>query len=67
MFKLEISTDGAAFKDPHTGESDDSMESMEIQKIIMDQVLPALEDGAKSGKLRDTNGNSVGSWSREED
>lgn len=64
MFKLEISTDGAAFKEPYTGENDDSMESMEIQKIIMDQVLPALEDGAKNGKLRDTNGNSVGSWSR---
>lgn len=64
MFKLEISTSGAAFKDPYTGENDDSIESMEIQLIIMEQVLPALEAGAESGKLRDTNGNSVGSWSR---
>ena len=64
MFRLEISTGNAAFKDPYTGENDDSMESMEIQKIIMDQVLPALEAGAESGKLRDTNGNSVGFWSR---
>jgi hypothetical protein len=55
MFKLEISTDNAAFEgDP----------SIEISRILgrLGSKL-ALEPGEEDhGKLHDVNGNTVGTW-----
>jgi hypothetical protein len=54
MFKLEFSTDNAAFE----GDS----KWMEIDKILRD-VADRAGDGQTSGTIRDSNGNRVGAWS----
>ena len=51
MFKLEFETGNAAFD-----------ETEEISRILRD-VARRIETGATSGKIRDTNGNAVGSFS----
>lgn len=63
MFKLEISTDGAAFRDPFSGEEDEVMEVTEIRSLLA-KVSYELEHGRSSGVIMDVNGNKVGSWSR---
>lgn len=63
MFKLEISTDGAAFRDPFSGEEDEVMEATEIRSLLA-KVSYELEHGRSSGVIMDVNGNKVGSWSR---
>lgn len=63
MFKLEIKTGGAAFKDPFTGEEDDLMETTELRSLLA-SISVELEHGAVSGAVMDANGNKVGSWSR---
>lgn len=63
MFKMEIKTGGAAFKDPYTGEDDDYSETLEIRSL-MAKVMGELENGKTSGVVIDTNGNKVGQWSR---
>lgn len=63
MFKLEISTDGAAFRDSFSGEEDEMMEAVEIKSLLA-RVSYELEHGRKSGVIMDINGNKVGSWSR---
>lgn len=63
MFKIEIKTDGAAFRDPFLGEEDDAMEVAEIRRLI-ENVSCELESGKSSGAIFDVNGNKVGSWSR---
>lgn len=63
MFKLEISTDGAAFRDPFSGEEDEVMEATEIRSLLA-KVSCELEHGRNSGVIMDVNGNKVGSWSR---
>lgn len=35
MFKVEIETGNAAFKDPLTGEDDDFMEAAEIKSLLV--------------------------------
>jgi len=63
MFKLEIKTGGAAFKNPITGEEDLYDEAAEINRIL--RIVGAnLRNGCTSGTLMDVNGNKVGSWSR---
>jgi len=63
MFKLEIKTDGAAFKNPITGEEDLYDEAAEINRIL--RIVGAdLRNGCTSGTLMYVNGNKVGSWSR---
>lgn len=56
MFKLEFSTDNAAFAD-NPGE--------EIDRILRDLDIGVLAfPGCNlSGRIRDVNGNTVGSWS----
>jgi len=53
MFKLEMKTSNAAFEDN---------EEFEVAEILKN-VVPMLEDGMRSGTLRDVNGNEVGEWS----
>lgn len=52
-FKLEFSTANAAFED--------NLE-MESHYIVLG-VAEAIREGRRSGKVRDTNGNTVGEWS----
>lgn len=63
MFRLEIKTGGAAFKDPYTGEDDNYSEALEIRSI-MAKVMGELDAGSTGGVVIDTNGNKVGQWSR---
>lgn len=63
MFKVEIETGNAAFKDPFTGEDYDLMEATEIRSLLA-RISSALERGEKAGVIMDYNGNKVGSWSR---
>ncbi len=63
MFKLEIKTGGAAFRDPYTGEEDSIAEATEIERILH-RVAKAVSMDETSGVIIDVNGNKVGSWSR---
>lgn len=63
MFKLEISTSGAAFRNPFSGEEDEVMEAAEIRSLLA-KVSYELEHGRSFGVIIDANGNKVGSWSR---
>lgn len=62
IFKFEIETENAAFKYGAAGE---------IRRIlddVVDRVGEVVENGrSDSGKLIDTNGNSVGTWAVEAD
>lgn len=62
MFKIEIKTGGAAFRD-----EDDNLDQFghEVCRLVRN-VLYELEYGDKtSGNLIDINGNRVGSWKYE--
>ena len=62
MFKLEINTDGAAFKDPN-GVLDEVYEGAEIVRILRTQVIDYIVNAdAFGGNLVDINGNRVGRW-----
>jgi hypothetical protein len=50
-FTLNIDTDNAAFEDPYE------------LPAALGRVIQKLEAGADSGKVLDSNGNTVGSWS----
>ena len=63
MFRIEISTGGAAFKEPCEGSDDRLQEGMEIKRILED-VAGQIEAGMTSGFCMDIKGNKVGSWSR---
>ena len=61
MFKLQFSTDNAAFADPE-------FFGIEAGRIIFDVGTRMQDaDGTKpiAGTIRDTNGNRVGEWSYE--
>lgn len=53
MFRIEFDTDSEAF--------DDGLDAEESARILRD-VARKLSDGHTSGKVRDVNGNSVGTW-----
>ena len=59
MFKLEIETGGAAFRD-EDGESLDP-NATEVLRILWD-VICKLEAGYTDGSVIDVNGNKVGNW-----
>ena len=73
MFKLEISTENAAFHDTTTVDEngnlthdfDDLARAHEIQRILR-RIDVAIGEGAKSGSCIDLNGNKVGEWRIEE-
>ena len=54
MFKLEIATDNAAFHEDGGGATH------EIARILR-ETADRVEAGASTNKLRDANGNTVGS------
>lgn len=62
MFKLEISTCGAAFRDEN-GEGLDPY-TTEVRRILL-KVICELEAGRTNGPVMDVNGNKVGHWSYE--
>lgn len=53
MFRLEIQTDNDAFK----------INGAEEIRTILKDIANQLRYGETSGKVRDTNGNTVGEWS----
>lgn len=65
MFRMNVETEGAAFKDPDTGEADRAFEGIEISRI-MRKVAVELREGKTSGSIMDLNGNKVGCWTRED-
>lgn len=62
MFRVELSATGAAFKNQYTGE-DDAYECGTELKRIMSKVATDVMHGETSGRIRDINGNTIGSWS----
>lgn len=66
MFRMEIETGGAAFKDPETSGEDKAFEGIEISRI-MRKVAAELREGKVSGSIMDLNGNKVGYWTREDE
>lgn len=62
MFKIEVDTGFASFKNPITGEDDDVLERNYIRSLLA-KVSFDLEHGENSGIILDFNGNKVGSWS----
>lgn len=63
MFKIEIETDGAAFRDPLTGEEDATFENLELARIL-ENVIHKLTYNKNSGTILDINGNVVGRWEK---
>lgn len=63
MFKLEIFTGGAAFRD-----EDDNLDETgyEVGRLLK-SVAESIKYGYKSGDLFDVNGNLCGSWSYTDD
>lgn len=59
MFKLQINTDGAAFRN----ETDGSLDAYgwEVRRLLV-SVVDDLLAGQHAGTLVDYNGNRVGSW-----
>ena len=53
-FSMEINTDNAVFDDPYE------------LPTALEWVARKIEAGADSGKVLDSNGNTVGSWSIED-
>lgn len=68
MFKLEIKTGGAAFRDECRTNRDGDYEldrsGHEVRRILKDIALK-LEHGKDRGYIMDVNGNKVGSWKYE--
>lgn len=63
MFKMEFTTDNAAFHDPETGDENEFFEELEILRI-MELVSIAVRDGEKSGTIMDITGNHIGRWEK---
>lgn len=61
MFKMEIKTGGAAFRDPFTGEESDFDEEREVAKLL-EHVKHEVHNGNRYGSIMDVNGNKVGTW-----
>lgn len=64
MFKLEMNTGGAAFRDPITGEEDKFWEMREVSRLMV-KISRQMENGKESGSIIDMNGNKVGKWKLE--
>lgn len=68
MFRLEVKTGGAAFRDEsrtdRRGEPILDPCATEVRRILMD-VSRKLEAGHTDGSIMDVNGNKVGRWSYE--
>lgn len=68
MFRLEVKTGGAAFRDESRtdrhGESVLDPCAVEVRRILLD-VSRKLDAGYTDGSVMDVNGNKVGHWSYE--
>jgi len=68
MFKLEIKTGGAAFRDDsRTDRHDEPVldpDATDVRRILKD-VSDKLAAGHTDGSVMDVNGNKVGRWSYE--
>lgn len=68
MFKLEIRTDGDAFRDEgqtdETGNAILDPRATEVRRILVN-IHDELMEGYTSGTVMDVNGNNVGHWSYE--
>ena len=62
MFKLEINTDGAAFRDEDGNLDKNGSEVCRLLKSIAEKI----NDGYTNVSLLDINGNKVGEWFYEE-
>ena len=58
MFKLEIFTGGAAFRDENDNLDETGYEVSRLLRIVADNI----NNGRSEGNLFDINGNRVGSW-----
>lgn len=63
MFKIEIKTGGAAFRDEN---GDLDVDGYEVRRLLKD-VVEAIAYGYEGGILIDYNGNRVGNWSYNDD
>ena len=61
MFKLEFSTDNAAFED-----NGQETRAHEVQLILL-RISAKLAHGDTFGAVKDSNGNTIGRWSLSED
>ena len=60
MFELKFETTNAAFTDPHGA---DDMGALQHETArILQQVAKRIVNGETAGKVRDENGNTVGSY-----
>lgn len=62
MFKLEIKTGGAAFRDENGEDLDPRAREL---RVLLGKVEVQLANGLTDGVLMDSNGNKVGHWSCE--
>ena len=61
MFKCEMYTDGAAFRDEFTGKENDCSERVEVARILR-RIQSEILNGKREGKIFDLNGNKIGNW-----
>lgn len=62
MFKCEIKTGGAAYRD----ENDElDLNAYELRRNLS-EIIEKLEYGCQTGYIMDINGNKVGDWSLED-
>lgn len=61
MFRLEIKTGNAAFRNSFTGEKDETAEAMEVVRILK-KVTKQLENSYRHNTVHDINGNTVGEY-----
>ena len=62
MFKIEINTGGAAYRD----EDDELDRSAYELRRNLNEIIEKLEYGCQAGAVMDINGNKVGEWSLED-
>ena len=61
MFKLEINTDGSAFRDPITGDESAVYEAIEVADILL-HIVEKIQNDYREGSENDINGNKVCKW-----
>lgn len=62
MFKMEILTEGSAFRN-NNDEEYEWCEGEELRRILR-KVADDIVQGCTMGSIMDINGNKIGSWSR---
>ena len=65
MFKMEFTTSNAAFRDPFTGEENETYKLAESAKILGNISREMAVYGQTSGTIKDVNGHTIGKWKLE--